>query len=1010
MTRLLFKLNSVIIICVTIISTASAQFKPEPLCPESKSVVGIESPAIRLNDGWEFSLDEENWHPVIVPGEPAMQGFNVEYDKPFYYRRKITIPKDFGNAHILLRFHGVYGYARVFANGKLVREHRGSFTAWDCDLTKFSKTGKSIELRLEIVDEPNDISMESWYAKHPIGGILRKVEMIALPEIHFRHLYLDASLNKDFTKGLLTIRAKMSKHIPGTSLQLTLRTPDGSIVQNHTIDLPQQKWWEEELKISPVLPWDAEHPNLYTIELALKIDTTIASWTRRIGFRTIEVEGNDLFVNGKKVFLKGACRHDMHPTLGRSTTPEYDRMDAEITKRMNLNFIRTSHYPPTSDFLDACDELGIYVEDENASAFAGFPYEKSRYKIPFSHKSVTQTIDDPGFLDYHLSQVAEMIEAHRNHPSIIIWSLSNEHQLWGKNLAATYDYVKAADTSRPVMFSFPFAIPPDVPVPYDILSSHYPRWDKLDMVSQPPLQAVYPQVMPILHDECAHVACYCLQLLKDDPNTRNFWGEGIKKVWDNMYVSKRGLGSAIWGLIDEVFMLPGNPVGWGPWGLVDVWRREKPEFYLARKAHSPVRVISLSIDRPQNAQALSIPVENRYDHTFLNELSVQYIIGKTVGNLAPPSIAPHAKGHIYIPGKNWDEIDNFQLIFIDRFSNEIERELISLKKDCGPCDNLIIPPVQSFDILESDTVITLRSNETSVSIDKESGLISSIVLKGSEILSGTIYPVVEDGVDSTATKAKHWKMIDLSHTVKNDSLTVTVTGEFTAGMKLIINQKITSAGLNVTYQILPSNKNLRSYNHIGISIPMKHTVNTIKWNRNALWSLYPENHIGRPVGTANKAKLHDSLNYREKPTWDFIEDSHDNYVFNTTSSKGFNAPLDFIAARRNINYFMAISSDDNTGITIVKNSKKSTHCQATVAPNGEITLRALNQINYNGLNWGNYSGEIHSPKKKFEGQINIIFTKPTGRSLINSSKRHKKQRKEENIEQTPTIHGRGTFH
>ena len=193
------------------------------------------------------------------------------------------------------------------------------------------------------------------------------------------------------------------------------------------------------------------------------------SWYKyyQIGFREIEVVGNRFLINGKQVKLRGVCRHEIDPLLGRVSTAEYELKDVLLAKEANVNFIRTSHYPPSDNFLNLCDKYGIYVEDETAVCFVGSHRTAEYY--PGSSES------SPDFTDRYLSQLKEMVNNHRNHPSVIIWSIGNENT-FGDNFKKSYDWVKASDPTRPVIFSYPGLVPDSIKS-YDIISMHYPGID-----------------------------------------------------------------------------------------------------------------------------------------------------------------------------------------------------------------------------------------------------------------------------------------------------------------------------------------------------------------------------------------------------------------------------------------------------------------------------------------------------------------------------------------------------
>ena len=162
-------------------------------------VAGVDDPVISLNGTWKFSMDPtedfwdkdldfQGWADIQVPGECQMQGFAIKHDRPYAYKHQFTIPKDYEGKQIHLNFYGVYSYARVWVNGEFVRDHYGGFTKWSCDITEYASAGEPAILTVEIIDRNDDISYGSGYAKHQIGGILRDVELVALPIQNFRQL------------------------------------------------------------------------------------------------------------------------------------------------------------------------------------------------------------------------------------------------------------------------------------------------------------------------------------------------------------------------------------------------------------------------------------------------------------------------------------------------------------------------------------------------------------------------------------------------------------------------------------------------------------------------------------------------------------------------------------------------------------------------------------------------------------------------------------------------------
>ena len=530
----------------------------------STSVAGEKRSQISLNGEWRFKFaPDARWSSIQVPGEAAMQGYAIEHDKPVTYRRSFALPADFKGKRVILRFDGVYSYARLWVNGSYVREHFGGFSRWETDITGLAKPGKTNEIRLEVIDRIDDMSYASGYAHHPIGGILRDVTVYALPQACLTDLAVETDFDEAYQDATLRLSFDLAED---ADIHYTLRDPEG-----REVSLPETRYAAKAGRVTHALAvrspkkWDAEHPRLYTLEIRVGQDgKEQALFTRKVGFREIKIEGTRMLVNGSPVKLRGACRHDMHPTLGRTVTAELDSLDALLFKRANMNFVRTSHYPPSERFLDFCDRVGLYVECETAVCFVDTHRQKNY--APGASQA------DTAFTGRYLSQLKEMVNSLRTHASVLFWSIGNESR-YGVNFQRSFDWVKQNDTTRPAVFSYPGFVPKDAYC-YDIVSMHYPgvdgtmeQWDIYTTGFQ-------TSGKPALFDEWAHVPCYTYTTLQDDPNIREFWGISLDKMWSNLFDAPGGLGGAIWGYVDEIFMLPDPKAGSAYW--IEFARTAKP--------------------------------------------------------------------------------------------------------------------------------------------------------------------------------------------------------------------------------------------------------------------------------------------------------------------------------------------------------------------------------------------------------------------------------------------------
>ena len=192
---------------------------------ENIQVTGVQTPIIPLNGSWKFNMDPpaefwnndldfQGWADIQVPGECQMQGFAIKHDQPFVYKKEFLVPYDYNGKQVRLIFYGVYSYARVWVNGQFVREHSGGFTRWECDISDNITPGEMAVLTVEVTDRADDISYGSGYAKHQIGGILRDVELCALPKQCIKQLYFETDLDENYQNAVLKIFYELENKTP----------------------------------------------------------------------------------------------------------------------------------------------------------------------------------------------------------------------------------------------------------------------------------------------------------------------------------------------------------------------------------------------------------------------------------------------------------------------------------------------------------------------------------------------------------------------------------------------------------------------------------------------------------------------------------------------------------------------------------------------------------------------------------------------------------------------------
>lgn len=964
----------------------------EAAFPLLREVAGVKTPALVLNGTWQFRYSPTSkWTHIQVPGEAAMQGYAIEHDKPFLYRKSFTLPADYAGQRTILRFDGVYSQARLTVNGQAVREHHGGFTRWETDITPYVRPGKKNEIQLEVTDRLDEISYASGYAHHPIGGILRDVTVFALPETCLYDFAAETHLDTTYQDAVLKLTFQGASD-EAAEVAYTLTAPDGRNYPLQQVAFPLKKGANvNELTVKRPLKWDAEHPNLYTLSVSLrKGGKEIGNFSRPIGFRDVRIKGDRMLVNGQPVKLRGACRHDIHPTLGRTTTAELDSLDALLFKRSNMNFVRTSHYPPSEKFLEYCDRFGIYVECETAVCFVD-TYRQKNY-------APGKTQDSTEFTPRYLSQCREMVKSFRSHPSILFWSIGNE-SVYGKNFQASWDYVKATDRTRPVIFSYPGSIGDRKPI-YDILSMHYQDVDGNLNQWNRSTRNFQGHGIPALFDEWAHPACYTYATLQDDPNIREFWGHSLEKMWSGLFDAPGGLGGAIWGYIDETFMLPkpkagtpfwkefartakpeayqGDCVGYGEWGIVDVWRREKPEFWSTKKAYSPIRLLTTEVASPVAGQRLLLPVYNRFDHTNLAEVQVRYTYKGIEKSMSAPSVAPHQKGLLVIPGEDWEKGESLLVRFYGSDGELIDAEQVSLGKSDRPLLNATRQ--YPLEVEETPEQLVIKGHDFVIPFSKETGLITNATSKGQVFIEKGPFvnldinlnhltgAEVRKAANKFATSDADWKKRSLTYTQKDGTVEVSLSGSYQEVLA-DIQIRISPAGkMQVSYVVSGQPNGYLRETGLSFSLPAR--LDYLQWQRKGQWSYYPE---GSFAGNEGKTSLYNGKHvaYGADPAQPWTSDTH-NYYYWADAGANCDRPLTQMAKgmKENIYRYTLSSEQDKQGLTVIS-SDASLACRASKKADGQLMLYINNRWDYPEIAWGNYCKTLEAVP--CYGEMEITF-------------------------------------
>lgn len=872
-------------------------------------VSGVQEPVVALNGEWQLRTSATAAaRPIRVPGEWEMQGFHIAEGDTAFYTKTFTVPDDWRQSRVLLRFDGVSTHAVVKVNGQTVAEHEGGFVPFDADITAALKPGiNAVEVAVQALTISDRLACTSQYAVHTVGGLLREVSVFAVPGRHLTAVNTTTTFDKQYRNATLEISAALSgPGDAGAVLQYELQNQQGQVVLRGRSAAVNDSA-VARLALRNAEPWTPEHPYRYQLVTQLVVKGQAVEVLRqKVGFRQVEIKGNRLLVNGKPVRLRGVNRHSIYPLTGRSITADLDVADVALLREGNCNYIRTSHYPPSAAFLNACDSLGMFVESESALCW-----------IQHGASPIWQNWDyqDKRFLPYMISANVEKITAERNHPAVIIWSLGNESR-WSPLWDEVNQVVKALDPTRPTTFHDQcWGGFNNAGSKADIAVYHYPGMNGG--------AACDTMKRPVLFGEYAHISCYNRRELATDPGIRSSYGPALVRLYDTMYQHPACLGGAIWSGIDDIFHLPGGQIiGYGPWGVIDAWRRPKPEFWGMKKAYAPIVVkrIVYPAAGEHNARLL---VENRYDFTNLQAVDITCTqAGKTTHQRA--HIAPHDSGWVQVP------VDvtggDLSLDFIDPRGFSVNTELVVLK----PWQPIVRAP-RDLSMSENDATVIIHQGATAIKISKLTGTIVEASKAGRLLLErGPVFTVVpgndEDGGKVNVAGetyqneihplqaytlypifAKAFAVhredtaINVSMTVHySDGSTCAQTYHFDTFGKLTIQYAVHYKGMDT----LP-----RQY---GMLMQLPAAFQRLEWQRQGAFSAYPPDDIARISGSAmaNPVPAHDVEPWGVVPAGAWRDDAN---------ALGCN---DFRSTKANV-YTASLLDEQGDRVTILPDGKQS---------------------------------------------------------------------------------------
>jgi len=923
-----------------------------PLPPLPDQVAGVRQPVIDLAGPWHWTSGPEDsdwldttsreWQPVDIPNDLDALGLEPASGH-MAFRRSVDIPADFKGQQVFLRFEGAMFEAAVWIDGREAGRHRGGFTTWTRDITGLVTAGTPAELLVGLKSLPGQLNAAQT------GGLIRPVRLLALPPVHIGRLHCRTCRSANDVDFDLHIQLELAGAAQGLKVRFDLTGPDNQTAWSASYaadQLPDT--------IAPTIPapltWDGEHPRLYTLTCALcRGDQVLEQVSQAVGFREIRWGDGQLQVNGRPVKLRGVCYQACAPTTGKAISPDLLAEDLRLLKAAHVNFIRTAGSPPLRELLDLCDRLGVYVQVDA-------PFDEIDQSLPATQNSPRWTGD-------FLSQVAEMVERDQDHPSLLIWCLGNE-SAWGSNLRLAAEHIRRTDGTRPLIFSYPMSHdgeqnPPDLwsvhyldarmdpGVPFDHLVIGHTHGS-----DDPPGYALgfsRQAGLPVLHDAIARVACHDRDALRRDPAVREFWGQSMLAHWDRIWASPNALGCAVWSAVDDVTIQSGGS-RLNAWGLLDVWRRPKPEYWHVRRAYAPLRLRRDSLKQADGAW--QIEIENRFCHTDLDELAIRWQSGSRSGRLAGCTAGPGQTGILNLPAEAFGAGQTCQLSFYDAAGLLVEALTVSTQTP-GPALPQRTGRGQMPAVEEVGDRLLIRLEQGFVRLSKITGQIEAAEWAGQVILTGG------PGLIMTGIRLPDWTLDRMEHVFEDNRLVVTIQGHYGSVVSVTFRLQIDAGGrIDTNYTLdainlpMPRTVKIRvgldtgGLEEIGVSYQLDASVDRLSWQRQGLWTHYPEDHLGRPQGTAVRTGAARQIRLGERPAWPWALDEKQFDLYGRFDT-GWRGSLDFRSAKHNICQATAWSSRQAGAVTVLSDGRDAVRLDVVPHPDSVLDDRDA-RIRYSG--------------------------------------------------------------
>ena len=578
---------------------------------------------------FQHQVKVDDWRGGVMRTPPKDWTTYIYRNEVGSYRRSFDVPKDWEGREIFINFDGVDSFFYLWINGKYVGFSKNSRNLASFNISKYLNKNGENTVAVEVYRN-SDASFIEAQDMFRLPGIFRTVSLTSTPKVQFRDIATLTDLDADYKNGTINIKSAIrnldKKKVDNYKVVYSLYANElykdvNSLVPNikgeatvGTVPVNATRDVETTIAVNNPNLWSAERPYLYTLVAELKDskNKTVEIISTSIGFRKVEIKntkalddefglaGRYFYINGKTVKLKGVNRHESNPSTGKVVS--HDQMEKEIMlmKRANINHVRNSHYPDDPYWYYLCNKYGIYLEDEANLESHQYYYGKESLSHPIEWKPA------------HVARSVEMVRAHINHPSIVIWSLGNEAGP-GNNFVAAYDAIKEIDKSRPVQYERNNSI-------VDMGSNQYPSIEWVRGAVKGKYKLKYP----------FHISEYAHSMGNASGNLIDYW-EAMEST--NFF-----MGAASWDWMDQAmyyydkhtgqqFLAYGGDFGDKPNdgtfvnnGLIFADLTPKPQYFEIKKVHQNVSV------KPVDLKAGKIAVFNKNYFVPLSDYEMQWAL------------------------------------------------------------------------------------------------------------------------------------------------------------------------------------------------------------------------------------------------------------------------------------------------------------------------------------------------------------------------------------------------